>query len=163
MNLLPGKSRQTERQTARRSVPRTDLGLLTTTIGFNLRLAQDASFRAFARHSGEPHLKPGRYAAMAIIHSTPGIAPGEVGRAIGRDKSTVTPLIQELQRRGLVARETASDDRRRITLRLTAAGEAALKTLRQHAREHDRQLDAIIGEKKTEFVALLKKIVSEID
>ena len=159
---IQAKSSPADRESMRRREERAELGSLAHTIGFNLRLAQDASFRAFARHTGEAHLKPGRYAAMAIIHNNPGIAPGALGRAIGRDKSTVTPLIQELQRHALVAREIAADDRRRIMLRLTAQGEAALKSLRQHAREHDRKLDALIGDKKTELVALLKKITAEI-
>ena len=51
------------------------LGPLDNLVGFHLRLAQDASFRAFARHAGEPHLKPGRFAAMMVIHNNPGITP----------------------------------------------------------------------------------------
>jgi DNA-binding MarR family transcriptional regulator len=141
---------------------RTELGSLGALIGFNLRMAQDASFRIFAKHSGEEHLKPGRFAALTIIHDNPGIAPSELGRAIGRDKSTVTPLIQDLQRHELIVREVAAADRRRVALKLTRAGETALQSLRRHAREHDRKLDQIVGGGKKEFVALLKKIAVEI-
>lgn len=163
MSLRPAKPSPASNEAARRREERAKLGSLADTIAFNLRLAQDASFRAFAKHAGEEHLKPGRYAALEVIHKNPGIAPGALGRAIGRDKSTVTPVVQELQRDGMVAREVAVEDRRRISLRLTPAGESALRSLRQHAREHDRRLDAIIGERKAEFVALLKKIVAETD
>jgi len=138
------------------------IGVLASVIGFNLRMAQDASFRAFAKHAGLDHLKPGRYAAMTIIRDNPGIAQGEVGRAIGRDKSTVTPLIQDLQRQGFIVREASSTDRRRVTLRLTRAGDAALTSLSRRARDHERKLDAIVGDQKTAFVALLKKIATEI-
>jgi DNA-binding MarR family transcriptional regulator len=138
------------------------LGVLEDVVGFNLRLAQDASFRAFARHSGESHLKPGRFAALMVIHNNPGLTQMDLGRAIGRDKSSVTPLIQELQRHGLVDRRQSKTDRRSITLKLTRAGEKATKTLLGHAMEHDRKLDAIVGDRKAEFVALLKKIADEI-
>src|SRR5215510_5674159 len=94
------------------------LGPLDNLVGFHLRLAQDASFRAFARHTGEPHLKPGRFAAMVVIHNNPGITQVALGRAIARDKSTVTPLVQELQRHGLVRRRPSAMDRRSITLTL---------------------------------------------
>ena len=80
------------------------LGALADFIGFHLLLAQDASFRAFARHAGQTHLKPGRFAAMMVIHNNPGITQAALGRAIARDKSTVTPLVQELHRHGLVRR-----------------------------------------------------------
>ena len=80
---------------------RVNLGALDAQIGFNLRLAQDVAFRVFARHSGEAHLKPGRFAALAIIHDNPGIAPSELGRAIARDTAwkdyaAKTPLSAEL-------------------------------------------------------------------
>ena len=135
------------------------LGALADWIGFHLRRAQDASFRAFARHSGQPHMKPGRFAAMMVIHNNPGITQVALGRAIARDKSTVTPLIQELQRHGLVRRRPSAMDRRSITLTLTRSGEAVLADLLVHARAHDRQLDAIVGNRKAGLIALLRKIV----
>lgn len=134
------------------------LGLLADWIGFHLRLAQDASFRAFAKHTGQPHMKPGRFAAMMVIHNNPGITQTTLGRAIARDKSTVTPLVQELHRHGLVRRSPSPADRRSITLTLTRAGEATLADLLTHARAHDRRLDAIVGRRKAVLIALLRKI-----
>lgn len=78
------------------------LGELGSFVGFNLRIAQEASFRTFARESGQPQLRPGRFAAMMVIRQNPGISPVELSRLIARDKSSVTPLIQDLERRGLV-------------------------------------------------------------
>jgi DNA-binding MarR family transcriptional regulator len=138
------------------------LGPLANAIGFNLRLAQDASFRVFARHAGETHLKPGRFAAMMVIHNNPGLTQMDLGRAIARDKSSVTPLIQELQRQGLVRRLRSKADRRRVTLHLTAAGERALQSLRDHADQHDRKLDAIVGDAKRQLIAMLRKIADEL-
>jgi DNA-binding MarR family transcriptional regulator len=86
----------------------------------------------------------------------------ELGRAIARDKSTVTPLIKDLQRRGLVERRPSETDRRSRTLRLTAAGEEALDQLLVHALEHDRRLDEIVGDRKAEFLDLLKRVAREI-
>jgi DNA-binding MarR family transcriptional regulator len=134
------------------------LGALADWIGFHLRLAQDASFRAFAKHSGQPHLKPGRFAAMMVIRNNPGITQTALGRAISRDKSTVTPLVQELHRHGLVRRRPSTVDRRSMTLTLTRAGEATLADLLVHARVHDRRLDAIVGKRKAALIALLRKI-----
>jgi len=157
--LVARKTRKTVRAAGRPS--RTDdvrLGALADWIGFHLRLAQDASFRAFAKHSGHPHMKPGRFAAMMVIHNNPGITQTALGRAISRDKSTVTPLVQELHRHGFVRRRPSTIDRRSITLTLTRAGEAALTDLLVHARAHDRRLDAIVGRRKTALIALLRKI-----
>jgi DNA-binding MarR family transcriptional regulator len=135
-----------------------NLGPLADFVGFHLRLAQDASFRAFASHCGRQRLRPGHFAAMMVIDANPGITQIALSRAIARDKSTVTPLIQELGRRALVARRPSAVDRRSITLTLTAAGKAMLADLLVHAEEHDARLDAIVGERKAELIGLLKKI-----
>jgi DNA-binding MarR family transcriptional regulator len=138
------------------------LGVLEGFIGFHLRLAQDASFRSFAQRAGRHDLRPGRFAAMMVIHDNPGINQTALGRLIARDKSTITPLLQGLERQGLVARRAAANDGRSFVLTLTSAGEATLRELLAQAREHDRKLDEIIGDRKDEFIRLLQRIVQDI-
>ncbi|MEO8667067.1 MAG: MarR family winged helix-turn-helix transcriptional regulator [Bauldia sp.] len=146
------------RRTVRTARPQVDLGVLEGLAGFYLRQAQDASFRAFARLSGQHGLKPGRFAALMIIRRNPGISQVALARAIARDKSTVTPLVQEFLEQDLVIRNQSKVDRRSFTLTLTPAGEAVLGELERHATTHDRKIDAIIGKQKTEFIRLLRKI-----
>ena len=74
----------------------------------------------------------------------------------------MTPLIQELDRQGLVRRRRSTSDRRSITLTLTRSGEATLADLLVHARAHDRRLDAIVGKRKAEFLELLRKIADAL-
>jgi DNA-binding MarR family transcriptional regulator len=138
------------------------LGELDGFIGFHLRLAQDASFRGFAQRAGRHDLKPGRFAAMMVIHNNPGINQTALGRAVARDKSTITPLLQGLERQGLVERRAPANDGRSFILNLTPAGEAMVGELLQRAREHDRRLDEIVGESKDAFVRLLKRIAQEL-
>lgn len=155
MSSTTGRRRATQ---PREGIGDIQLGPLAEFIGFNLRLAQDASFQVFAQHTGAPHLKPGRFATLMLISQNPGLTQMDLSRAIARDKSSVTPLVQSLQRDGLVERRQSETDRRSVTLWLTPAGEDALESLLEHAREHDRKLDAIVGAKKPEFLRLLKKI-----
>jgi DNA-binding MarR family transcriptional regulator len=140
-----------------------DLGDLEGFVGFHLRVAQDASFRAFARLTGQHGVKPGRFAALMVISRNPGIGQAALGQTIGRDKSSITPLIQELQRLGLIERRGSLEDRRRVELYLTAAGARHLVRLRSVAGAHDAKLDAIVGARKGEFIDLLRKLASEID
>jgi DNA-binding MarR family transcriptional regulator len=143
--------------------PPVDLGNLERYVGFHLRVAQDASFRAFARLTDQQGIKPGRLAALTVIASNPGISQAALGQTIVRDKSSVTPLLQDLQRLGLIERRSAANDRRRVELYLTAAGEEHLERLQGFAREHDAKLDAIVGAKKDEFLDILRKIANEIE
>ena len=80
-----------------------ELGVLGDYIGFHLRLAQAASFRAFKRHAGIPGLRPGWFAVLSLIDDNPGITPIALSRASGRDKSTITPLLRDLARDELIA------------------------------------------------------------
>jgi DNA-binding MarR family transcriptional regulator len=134
------------------------LGQLAELIGFNLRLTQDVSFRAFARRTGHKDLRPGRFAALMVIHNNPGISQSTLSRAIARDKSSVTPLIQDLAHRGLVDRRPSLTDGRSVTLALTPAGEALLRELLKHAEDHDRALDRLVGDGKAELVRMLRRI-----
>lgn len=143
--------------------PPVDLGELEGLVGFHLRVAQDIAFRAYTRASGQQGEKPGRFAALMVIARNPGVGQVALGQAIARDKSSITPLIQDLLRLGLIERRGSAEDRRRVELYLTPAGEQHLDRLRRFVREHDARLDAILGEKRDEFVELLRKIASEID
>ena len=105
------------------------LGPLEDYIAFHLRLAQGASFRAFQRLAGVPGLRPGWFAVLLLIRENPGITPMALSRGSGRDKSTITPMLRELEREGLVSREAVPGDRRSYALRLTAEGELRLAYL----------------------------------
>lgn len=135
------------------------LGPLAGFIGFHLRLAQEASFQAFARSVRDYKMRPGRFAVLALIGENPGISQTALGRAAGRDKSTLTPALNDLARRALVKRRRVASDRRSYALSLTPKGERLLEALALHARAHDRLLDEIVGLKhKAEFIRTLRRL-----
>lgn len=138
-------------------------GKLDDYIGFHLRLAQNASFRAFQRKTGQSDLRPGWFALLSLINDNPGITPMTLSRASGRDKSTLTPLLRDMIRDGFVEKQPIARDRRSYALFATAVGAARLADLSRHAAEHDRRLDRIVGERKAELLNLLRRITAEIE
>jgi len=152
---------ETDRSDARSDDAR--LGPLDDFIGFHLRLAQEASFRAFASRVGDPDLKPRRFAVLTLIAENPGMTQTALGKAAGRDKSTLTTTLDDLVKRGLVSRERAPNDRRSYTLFLTDKGCALHQKLMAAARAHDADLDRLVGpENKTLFLTLLRRIACEL-
>ncbi len=140
------------------------LGPLEHWIGFNLRMAQEATFQAFSRRSLEVGESPGRFATLTLIARNPGISQTELSVAAGRDKSSLTPVVEDLVRRGLVARKRMDHDRRTYSLNLTPDGKKTLTLLTRCARRHERNLDRVIGMRdRKRFLQLLKKIAAEID
>jgi len=139
-------------------------GPLEHWVGFNLRMAQEHAFEAFSRRSQEIGENPGRFATLTLIARNPGISQTALSHANGRDKSSLTPVVEDLVRRGLVERKRTRDDRRTYRLRLTPAGKKTLTMLTRCARRHERVLDGIIGRRdRTRFLQILKKIAAEIE
>ena len=135
------------------------LGPLADFIGFHLRLAQEASFQAFSRRVRDFDLRPGRFAVLALIGENPGISQTALGRASGRDKSSLTPALDDLAGRALIHRRRVARDRRSYALSLTPKGERLLATLLAHARAHDRRLDTLVSLRhKAEFIRTLRRI-----
>lgn len=139
------------------------LGPLADYAGYYLRLAQDASFQAFAARVGRGDLRPGFFTLLMLIRENPGITQTMISQASGRDKSTLTPALRALEEGGYIGRERVDEDRRSYRLTLTRAGEEAVALLSGHARAHDAELDRIIGpENKAEFIRILKRIADAL-
>lgn len=139
-------------------------GTLERWVGFNLRMAQEHAFEAFSRRSQEIGESPGRFATLTLIARNPGISQTELSHANGRDKSSLTPVVEDLVRRGLVERKRMREDRRTYRLNLTPAGKRTLTMLTRCARRHERVLDSIIGGRdRTRFLQILKRIAAEIE
>jgi DNA-binding MarR family transcriptional regulator len=140
-----------------------DYGPLANWIGFNLRMAQESTFQAFSRLYQEIGESPGRFATLTLIGRNSGISQTALSHASGRDKSSLTPVVEDLVRRGLVARQRTSHDRRTYSLNLTADGKKTLAIMTRCARQHERNLERIVGPRdRTRFLRLLKKITAEI-
>jgi DNA-binding MarR family transcriptional regulator len=140
-----------------------DFGPLANWVGFHLRIAQTASFQAFVKEAREVDLSPGRFATLMLIGRNPGISQTALASANGRDKSTLTPILEDLERRGFIVREKMKTDRRSYQLTLTDAGKKMLDQLTACAKRHDDNLDRIIGAKdRVKFLKILQKISAEI-
>ena len=136
-----------------------DRGVLTGLIGFHLRLAQIAVFRDFATTLGALDLAPGVFAVLVLIESNTGLKQTELANAVGLDRSSMVPVIDNLERRGLVRRHAVATDRRANALRLTTAGSALLKKAKRLVAAHETRLaeNLAVGE-RVALVAMLDRI-----
>jgi DNA-binding MarR family transcriptional regulator len=140
-----------------------NFGPLAHWVGFNLRMAQEAAFQAFSHLSQEIGESPGRFATLTLIARNPGISQTELSLANGRDKSSLTPVVEDLVKRGLVERKRMDSDRRTYRLNLTPSGKKVLTMLTRCARRHERNLDRVIGERdRMLFIQILKKIAVDL-
>ena len=155
--------RAASRQPNGRGAEAVDYGPLAEWVGFNLRMAQAAAFQAFSRLAQEVGTRPGRFATLMLIGRNPGISQTALSRANGRDKSSLTPVLNDLARHGLIRRRRTRADQRAYRLSLTPSGKSLLAQLVRCARAHERNLDRIIGAREQKsFVRILKRIIAEV-
>lgn len=131
---------------------------LSDAIAYALRLAQEASFAAYLQRVGNPDLRPGRYTVLMLLAGNPGLTPTALSRVSGRDKSTLTTTLRDLEARGYVVRSRNAGDRRSYAVSLTPAGRDLLGQLRRHAQAHDAMLDRVVGADKARLMAVLGRI-----
>lgn len=157
-----GSSAEPEKTEGDRYPAPATLGLANV-IAYHLRLAQEASFAAYARRVGDTHIWPGWYALLRIIHDNPGINQTELSLAAGRDKSTLTTSLRELGKAGLVEKTRDNQDRRNFRLSLSVKGEEQLTQLEAHALAHDAEIDRIVGsDRRAMFLDILKRLAGEL-
>ena len=115
-------------------------GFLDRLLGYNLRRAQVAVFANFADWMSSYEITPGQLGTLGLIQANPGVTQTVLGEALGVKRASVVPLLDRLERRGLLVRKTLSRDRRSNALYLTPGGESLLRELQPQLAEHEREI-----------------------
>ena len=88
-------------------------------------LATTAMMRAALERAGLEGLHPSYLGALLCLWSEDGRQAGALGRCAGQEPSTMTGLLDRMERAGLVERRIDPRDRRAVRIFLTAAGQRA--------------------------------------
>jgi len=140
------------------------VGSLSNQIGYALRRAQLAVFADLIGALSKFDLTPAKYSVLAVIQENPGVRPSDVGRVLDIRKTNFVPLLDALERRGLVARRPAAEDRRAVELHLTAEGRALLQRASQAQARHEAKFLARVGEKgRRQLLELLERLTTSHD
>ena len=138
---------------------RLDFDELPTYVGYQVRRTQAKIFAEFEARLGDFDFTPGSFGVLTLIRANPGITQVALAAAFGVDKSTMSPVIVRLEKRGLVRREVLASDRRCHALFFLPSAEAAFLA----ARDKFRALEASVAARLTkpeqrELARLLAKL-----
>jgi DNA-binding MarR family transcriptional regulator len=159
LDVKQSAGRRSAARTAARQRPAL-LGLLPGLIGYQLRLAQRAIFADFAASVGAEGISPGLFGILIVIEANPGLKQQRLAEAAHLDRSSLVPVIDKLEHRGLVERRAA--DRRSNGVFLTAQGTALLRKLKRRVQQHERRVVAkLSAREQRELVRLLNRILPE--
>ena len=141
-----------------------DLGPLPGYLGYALRRAQVAMFRDFERRMAALDATPGQFSLLAVIAANPGISQRQLAELHRLDKSTLSPAVDRLTKRGLVIRERDPDDRRYYALRLSTEGVDFLARLTAKVEDQERAMAATVGSGHVaQLTADLRRLAAALD
>jgi DNA-binding MarR family transcriptional regulator len=112
-----------------------NMGLLSTSLAFNIRKAQLALQRRGLRNISAAHVGPAEFGTLVLCDQNPGLAQFQIAAALDIDKASVVAVVDRLEEMGWLVRRRSSVDRRRYGLFLTAVGSQQLQVLRRQAGE----------------------------
>src|SRR6185503_18213761 len=138
---------------------RIDFDELPGYVGYQVRRTQAKIFADFEATLANLDFTPGSYGVLTLIRANPGITQVALAAAFGVDKSTMSPVIFRLEKRGLVRREVLASDRRCHALFFEASAEAAFLAARAKFRALEAGVAARLSKpEQRELARLLAKL-----
>jgi DNA-binding MarR family transcriptional regulator len=136
-----------------------DFDELPTYVGYQVRRAQAKIFADFEATLADVELTPGSFGVLTLIRANPGITQVALSAAFGVDKSTMSPVIVRLEKRGLVRREVLPSDRRCHALFVEASAEPQYMAAREKVRAFEAGVAARLSKaEQRELTRLLTKL-----
>ncbi|MGF6936045.1 DNA-binding MarR family transcriptional regulator [Paraburkholderia sp. UCT70] len=100
-----------------------------------------------------------QYAALEVLHETPGVSQRQLGDKLDVDRSTIADLVARMVRNGQIERADDPVDKRSYVLFLTTAGKKQLSALRPRVE----QVERILTERLTASeLAQLRRLLSAL-
>jgi DNA-binding MarR family transcriptional regulator len=117
---------------------------------------------AFAERIRPLQLTPPQAGVLRRLAQFPGQSQRELADALGMHAPRLVALIDELEDRGLVARDRDPGDRRNYAISLTDEGRRLLADLGRVAGQHERAITAALDDnERTQLLTLLRRIAEE--
>jgi DNA-binding MarR family transcriptional regulator len=136
-----------------------DFGELPSYVGYQVRRTQAKIFAEFETALANAELTPGSFGVLTLIRANPGITQVALAAAFGVDKSTMSPVIVRLEKRGLIRREVLTSDRRRQALYFETAAEPQYLVAREKVRAFEAGVAARLSSaEQKELARLLAKL-----
>lgn len=129
-----------------------------------LRRAHQISAAVFEDECRALALTPAQFGVLSVLRASPGVDQSSLARALGFDKVTVLRVLRGLEARGLIARSRLADNRRNLSIALSAAGLSLLDSAQTPAeRAYDRLMAPLDTAQKKQLVQLLQLLTDGLE
>lgn len=131
--------------------------LLDDQIGYVLRRVTQRHLAIFA--AAIPEVTTTQFAVLARLAETGAQSQNQLGRAAAMDAATIKGVVDRLARLGFVAVTADTEDRRRLSVSLTPAGEALFHVRKTTALAVSQAtLDPLSPEERSQLLTLLSRL-----
>ena len=128
-------------------------------VGYQVRRAQARIFNDFENSLKDSGFTPGTFGVLTLIRANPGITQVALAAAFGVDKSTISPVIVRLEKRGLIRRQVLPSDRRCHALFFEGTAEATFLEARERIRAFENSVaERLTKPEQKELYRLLQKL-----
>lgn len=127
-----------------------------------LQRATHATLQLIAAELADLDLTASEINALANLADGQGRTVSQLGAAAGTRPTTLTSVLDRLERRGHITRGTLAGDRRSVLVELTDSGQAAAAVIRQTLTAlESRALDGLPRDAITGFYAVVDAFIKE--
>jgi MarR family 2-MHQ and catechol resistance regulon transcriptional repressor len=109
-------------------------------------------------HLKENNLTVSQFGVLEALYHLGPLSQGQLGVKILRSNANLTTVVDSLEKKKLVLRKRAGEDRRKITVQLTGDGiELISRVFPRHAQVVTREMEFLRDDEKSALEKLLRK------
>ena len=141
-----------------------DWGILAGSVGPRVRLLRNALTARSIAASAPYGLPTGSLTVLALIAANPGSSQSALARRAGLNKSALVGIVDQLEAKGLAARDRSESDRRRNQVTVTPEGEAAMQALFAAVAGEEKAIRDALGQADLEgLLGLLDRAIAALE
>jgi DNA-binding MarR family transcriptional regulator len=128
-------------------------------VGYQLRRSHMAVFRNITRIMARERIAPGDFGVLLTIQMNPDQTQSWIAKACGLDRSTIAPIVQNLESHGYIRRRDSAEDRRAFSLSVTARGTRLMNSLGPRLQAYENHMTRRLSRAEcVTLVRLLRKL-----
>ena len=128
--------------------------------GHLIRRSQQIAVAVFMEETAGFGITPVQYAALVAIREQPALDATRLSQLIAFDRSTIGSVLERLESKGLITRESGREDKRTKRLGITRRGATLLDRIGAAVeRAQERMLERLTPAERHQLMALLTKLV----
>ena len=121
-------------------------------------------FLTFSESLSKYGITPGQYGVLACLWKDETLSPKEIATILRVENSTISGVLDRMQKRGLIDRVLNPNNRRSITVKATKEGMALKEPVMKTIDElNDLVLRDFSPQEREEFIGYIKRIIHQHD